>query len=139
MSGQRNAEEIRTSSKLKLAFPSSRHRVSKKLQKLIPVINLPLRFNSSEKILTKIFRVIALQRAHKRFLVKNKDTEESETSNGFLKVKSFSSVRFVHISSTLNLTIFVTYNILRFSTISTRYFVAERYYVNCLLAPKGNK
>lgn len=49
MSGQRNAEEIRTSSKLKLAFPSSRHRVSEKLQKLIPVINLPLRFNSSEK------------------------------------------------------------------------------------------
>lgn len=97
MSGQRNAEEIRTSSKLKLAFPSSRHRVSKKLQKLIPVINLPLRFNSSEKILTKILRVIALQRAHKRFLVKNKDTEESETSNDFLKVKSFSSVRLVHL------------------------------------------
>lgn len=89
MSGQRNAEEIRTSSKLKLAFPSSRHRVSEKLQKLIPVINLPLRFNSSEKIWTKIFRV--------RFLVKNKDTEESETSNGFLKVKSFSSVRLVHL------------------------------------------
>ena len=58
LSGQRNAEEIRTSSKLKLAFPSSRHRVSEKLQELIPVINLPLRFNSSEKILTKYFALL---------------------------------------------------------------------------------